>query len=301
MRSTSPAAATVGIAALLWVTWELLRALALRGVLLGVRNGPVLDLRTDAVGGSWWLEVLVPLGIAVVLPVVAAVLGRTGLPSRIGFALLGLGALSIVGWTAVVGLAGLSDWLDAWVSLPVFFHLDDPLSWWGAWGRWWFDLAVLGALAALQSTGPITASARRALFALGLAVSVDSLWRAFVTVGSGQIPMLGDATAGWGLLLDVIWLLAGAFGVAFVGVFANLADRDGPPRGAILVVLGIGGVWLGLQGALLFTAGTLEALGLDGRLIFPMPLYDPELAVLRLMLLLVGVMAVGLGLWREGR
>lgn len=301
MRSTSPAAATVGIAALLWVTWELLRTVALRGVLLGVTNGPVLDLRGDAVGGSWWLEFAMPLGIALGLPIVAGTLGHTGLPTRIGYVLLGAGAVAIVFWTALVGLAGFSDWIGAWIAMPVFFHLDDPLSWWCAWGRWWFDLALLGALAALLSTGPITASARRALFALGLAVSVDSLWRAFVALGSGQIPMLAEATAGWGLLLDGIWILAGAFGIAFLGVFANLADRDGPPRGGILVVLAIGGVWLGLQGALLFTAGTLEALGFDGRLIFPMPLYDPELGALRLGLLLAGAMAVGLGLWREGR
>lgn len=299
MRGVGPIGSVVGAAALAWVLWEALRVLWLRGLSLGLTSGPVLDGRIDATGGSWALEFVVPAVLACVLAVVAGVLARLRVPDRVGYAGFAIGLLAVGGWTFATVLAGVSRWMDTWVHLPFFFVLPDPLSWWAPWGRWWLDAGVLAAMAVLAGFGPRTPNARRGIFAVLLAVLADSAWRAFVTVGSGQVPVLADPVQGWGVLLDVIWLLAGGFATAFVFVFANLADRDGPRPRSVLGLIAVTGVWLGLQGSLLFVAGSLQAMGFDGRLVLELPLYEALLSTLRLALLLAGTMAIGLGLWRE--
>lgn len=299
MRGVGPIGAVVGGAALAWVLWEAGRVLWLRGVSMGLTSGPVLDWRVEAVGGSWGLEFLVPLLLVGVGLLGAGLVARVRVPDRVGYGVFGLGLLAVFGWTFLTVLAGVSRWMDTWVGLPFFFVLPEPLSWWTAWGRWWLDAAMLLAVAVLIGFGPREPNARRGAFAVLLAVLADSCWRAFVAVGSGQVPLLADPVQGWGVLLDFIWLLAGGFATAFVFVFANLADRDGPRPRSVLGLLAVAGLWLGLQGALLFFAGSLQAMGFDGRLVFEIPLYEALLSTLRLSLLLAGTIAIGLGLYRE--
>jgi hypothetical protein len=306
MRGTGPAAAAAGVTALAWVVWEVWRFAWQRRIVAGIKglyvfewDGPGAVAYPD--GGAFTLVVL-PVVIALVgLVVAAAVAWRARAGSvRFGPALLGLGALGQIAWATFIGVVALGTTFDDWLQLPVFVvSWEEPFSW-SPWSRWILDGGALAAIALLLGFGPDTAPARRALWIAALAVLADSGWRVAVVVLAGQVPMLASGIGVLGVGQLVVWVLLAGLAVGFLALFANVPEAAGPRRIAVLAALGGSGLWLGVQGALLWGSGLFARLGMQPTLVWPMPEYEGLLAGLRLVLLAVGCASLGLAVWRAG-
>ena len=298
-----------------WVVWELWRVFWLQDFTIGFAGWFVFSWSGwglfEVTNRAPYSEIVLPAVLGAIMVGCSALLVWRK-PSRVGMGLLGLGALMAMGWAVFAGVLGVGSALDARLQLPLFATGFSSVYDSGPWGRWVFDLAALLCVAVLLGFGPRTALAQRALWTGTLIVLADSVWRVGVALVSGQIPLLyrgfgkGDwvfeGGFGYSTSLPLLFVFAVFGGLAwlFVALFANLPRANGPHRSLVVVGLAGAGLWLGFQGAAMYSVGLLEALGTEPVLLWPIPEYPGMLAFLRLAFLGTGALTLGLAAWRAG-
>jgi len=298
-----------------WVVWELWRVFWLQDFTIGFAGWFVLPWSGWGIAAETnsapYSEILLP---AVLGAIAVACSGLLAWRKRgsVGMGLLGLGAILALGWAVFAALVGVGSALDARLQLPVFATGFSSVYDSSPWGRWVFDLAALLCVAVLLGFGPRTALALRALWTGILIVVADSFWRVGVALVSGQIPLIyrGFGNGDWvfeggfgystSLPLLCVFAVFGVLAWFFVALFANLPTAEGPHRSLVVLGLAGAGLWLGFQGAALYSVGLLEALGSEPVLLWPMPEYPGMLAFLRLAFLGTGALILGLAAWRAG-
>ena len=321
MQGSGPAAGAAGIAALGWASWEAVRVLWLQDVTVGIAGVFVVPWEGPGIAGSGAMLHLVGPLLAGLLAIVTAVglslkaRGDRGAAAPLGalpWLLFAAGLVASGAWMLFAGTIGLGTAIDTRLHLPVFaVGLHHTLEW-GPWSRCLFDAAVLLTIAVLSGFGPRTALARRALWIGVLAVVADSGFRVLLALLSGNIPMLyrglgaGDAIFAGGftqlvsLPLLFVWLVLAALAIGFFVLFANLPNADGPHHSLVLLGLGLAGLLLGGQAAMLYATGLFTALGLEPVLLWQAPEYDGLLAALRFVWMVAGVATLLLARWRLG-
>ena len=305
MRSIGPAAVLTSWLTLGWVTWESLRLLLVDSVSGGIVGVWVQGIGIERLGGDFWIEVALPLafvGATAVLALGIGPLGRRFRAHPVGVAgLAGLAVLIAAAWAGLLTLIFGSHVFLATPSLatlPFFIERGHPMSTWGPWGRVLGDAAVCAAAAGLLTTGPTAAPARRAVLGGLLMLVAEMGWRILVVVTSGQSPMVSRGLGLGGVAVHLLWAGGLLVGLGFVAAFTNAPGAEGPQPRPLLVLLAIAGAGVGLQAALLYSAGFLTTVGLDAQLLLTLPGYDAGLAWFRVLGLVVVVASVGLGIWR---
>lgn len=299
MNDLRPAAVSLAAVLLASGVWSIARLFGLQTLMIGIAGGPLLHWTGPfADGEGWALWVVLPLVLGWMVGLTTGLATRTPL-ARLGLPLLGIAVVGHGLWTLFIGLLGFGAWLDTTFPSSLLFLAYPHESGWEAWGRWVFDGTLLVTLAVLLGFGPNSPSARRAVFVGLILLAIDQAWRITVAVLSGSVPFLMEGLGPLDGVQSLVWCVLGGLGIALAAVVGNLPGADGPPRRGLLIGLAIAGVLFGLEGSLLYGFGLLHVLGVETGVHLPMPAYPGLLACLRLGLLVVGLLAAGLGAWRQ--